>query len=288
MLTASRRAVRTYTSLAVIRRALDLSDEIGVRPAAAQLGMHPQTVRKWRNQRTVKGDAWPTPDEIAAWQADDAANADRRARKAAESARRRKRQYLGTAPTLTPATGLTRRVRALYAIGWTCADQAREAGVSKQQITRLLRGDFQRATPATVQRVTTLYRRLSMTVPTDPPPAGRGYVPLHERARRDAARRGYAPPLAWDDDTIDDPNAEPDLGAPPPAVGNGRPAQHVAEDVAFVLDDEPLATTRRVADRLRMTPDAITKALEPDRANRPDLLEQLARNARLATEGVAA
>ena len=32
------------------------------------------------------------------------------------------------------------------------------------------------------------------------------------RTRRWAAARGYLPPLAWDDDTIDQPDGRPELG----------------------------------------------------------------------------
>jgi hypothetical protein len=33
-----------------------------------------------------------------------------------------------------------------------------------------------------------------------------------ERARRRAKKLGWAPPLAWDEDAIDDPDARPDFG----------------------------------------------------------------------------
>jgi hypothetical protein len=66
----------------------------------------------------------------------------------------------------------------------------------------------------TADAITRVYDELSMTVPQDDeagrsPRAGR----IHDRQRRLAARRGWAPPLAWDDDTIDDPAATPATGA---------------------------------------------------------------------------
>ena len=87
---------------------------------------------------------------------------------------------------------------------------------------------------------------------------------------------------AWDDDTIDDPAAVPDTGDQGRRV-NGRPAEHVAEDVAFLLEQDPVATADQIAHRLGYADrTGVQNALAPDRANRPDLLAQLARNAELA------
>ncbi|WP_329123945.1 hypothetical protein [Streptomyces sp. NBC_01353] len=44
------------------------------------------------------------------------------------------------------------------------------------------------------------------------------------KTRLRAQRSGWAPPLAWDDDTIDDPHGVPQTDAPAPAPVEGRDA----------------------------------------------------------------
>ncbi|WP_406516355.1 hypothetical protein OH809_45370 (plasmid) [Streptomyces sp. NBC_00873] len=45
---------------------------------------------------------------------------------------------------------------------------------------------------------------------------------MAERARRRAQADGWYGPLAWDDDTIDDPAAVPQTDAPPPSYTEGE------------------------------------------------------------------
>lgn len=62
----------------------------------------------------------------------------------------------------------------------------------------------------------------------------------------------------------------------------GRPPAVVAEDVEFILETEPLITTKNLASRLGYRgPDGVRNALK--RAGRADLLAQLARNAEVAS-----
>lgn len=115
---------------------------------------------------------------------------------ALEKAAYRKRLYL-QGKSLIDRTGTLRRVQALMAMGWACRDIAARIGYARPD--DLLRPG-RPILRETAERVARLYEELCMT----PGPS--------VRARAIAARRGYAPPLAWDDDTIDDPNALPDLG----------------------------------------------------------------------------
>lgn len=98
------------------------------------------------------------------------------------------------------AVGTRRRLQALVAIGYTQHDLCRISGLSPSSVSHLIRGNVRRTSPAKAELVAKLYDRLSMT------PGG----------NRDAAARakhlGWPPPLAWDDDSIDDPAAEPDFG----------------------------------------------------------------------------
>lgn len=92
-----------------------------------------------------------------------------------------------------PSVGAVRRVQALMALGWRKADLQAEGIPSGQLITRsrdLINVEAWR-------QVRDIYDRLSMA----PGPS--------DTARDRAAARGYAPPLAWDDETIDDPRATP-------------------------------------------------------------------------------
>lgn len=116
--------------------------------------------------------------------------------------RRRKRNHclaLAGTPATVPAAGTVRRLQALQAVGWTITDVARESGLHEKTLRNpVYRGA--RVYRATADAVADAYERLSMTFPDGP---------YATRARRRAQRLGYPPPLAWDDDTIDDPDALP-------------------------------------------------------------------------------
>ena len=107
--------------------------------------------------------------------------------------RYRKRRYLNRGPLLVDSTGVLRRLQALRRLGWSLRDLGAELGMSGQrvdQLTGLIHVDLQR-------RIVEMYERLSMTHGPSP------------RAARYAEKRGWPPPLAWDDDEIDNPDARP-------------------------------------------------------------------------------
>ena len=93
--------------------------------------------------------------------------------------------------------GSMRRIRALHRIGWTLRHIA-AAGQLSCRVENI--GSQQWVTTDTAAGVKRAYDRLSMT----PGPSAR-------TAAR-AAREGWASPLAWDENTIDDPAAQPNLG----------------------------------------------------------------------------
>ena len=80
-------------------------------------------------------------------------------------------------------------------------------------------------------------------------------------------------PVERDDETDDDTPARPAL-----AEGK-RPAEDLAEDVEWLLDIEPRASTARVCGRLGTTPNALSKALL--RTGRVDLRDRLTHNTRV-------
>ena len=97
---------------------------------------------------------------------------------------------------LVDATGTRRRLRALSAIGWSLAALAAEMEYANPRSMQFMlhRDKVNRETAA---KIAALFDRLSMT----PGPS--------KSARDRALSKGWAPPLAWDEGTIDDPNAVP-------------------------------------------------------------------------------
>ncbi|MBD2760055.1 hypothetical protein IEE94_11105 [Yimella sp. cx-573] len=175
-------------------------------------------------------------------------------------------------------TGTRRRLQALGAIGWTWAAIGRELGCSGQNIRAIVEQVEAResglVTAATARTIRDFYDQAWQA----PPPADSGYqVGEQARARRRAQERGWPPPMAWDDDTIDDPGVYASTSATR-ADARGRPAEHIADDVAFLLDTDPHMTSREIAQRLSYRDQsAVQVALK--RAGRTDLLERLATNA---------
>lgn len=96
--------------------------------------------------------------------------------------------------------GAVRRLQALVAIGYPIADLARALQLPLSLTYAALEST---TVPDAVQtRAQTLYDLLSMRLP-DP------NLPEVQAAKHYASTYGWAPPLAWDDDTIDDPDATP-------------------------------------------------------------------------------
>lgn len=126
------------------------------------------------------------------------------------------------------STGASRRLQALVALGYPQAELARRLGVLPSNFTPLVYG--RRDILARVHRdVVALYDELSMT----PGPAGLS----RSRALSHAVKNGWLPPIAWDDDMIDDPEAGPATGGTEDAVD-----EHA---VTLVLDGQPMTLTGR-------------------------------------------
>jgi hypothetical protein len=116
-------------------------------------------------------------------------------------------------PYTVPTIGTTRRIRALMRLGWRGIDIAHAAGwQSGEAVTMLTGRTF--LNHRTAERIRFAYDQLSMTCGPS------------EETRRRAEREGWPPPLAWDDDTIDDPNATPQ------GVPNTRPVAVGIDEVA--------------------------------------------------------
>ncbi|WP_189097916.1 hypothetical protein [Streptomyces kronopolitis] len=134
---------------------------------------------------------------------------------------------------LVDATGTTRRLQALVAVGWPQAHLAQRLGLTPGNFGSLRRSHV---TAGTRQEVSSLYRELWDTNPKLHGVSNRAFV----RARNHAAAHHWAPPAAWDDD-IDDPGAFPDW------TGRcGTPDGYRAHRTAGVLPAcEPCLAARR-------------------------------------------
>lgn len=106
--------------------------------------------------------------------------------------------------TRVDGTGTRRRLQALVACGWSQSKLARLLDMDPTNFTKVIRTEH--VVLATKQAVAELYDQIW---DTPPPQATHRDKIAYSRARRSAAERAFAPPMAWDDDTIDDPHAEP-------------------------------------------------------------------------------
>lgn len=139
--------------------------------------------------------------------------------------------YLAQSTGHVPRIGAVRRVQALLAMGWPHHALDAAGITNSAQITGAT-GDL-----ITVQRwrqVRDVYDRLSMTL--GPSPETRGW----------AAKLGYPPPLAWDEESIDDPTATPQTSAHVAVTPAG-------DEVVDVVAVARAAATAGAADSLTAT-----------------------------------
>ena len=167
---------------------------------------------------------------------------------------------------LVPAAGTIRRIRALMALGWRHDDLAAHSGIQ----THIVVSAPRRYVEARTHRaILATYDALWST----PGPS--------QRTRNRAAREGWPSPLAWDDETIDDPAATPWTDSAPRGAhvpGNGVVNRDSLTDCA-----EWGLTVSEAADRLGVSRDAIEHGIT---RHAPELRARFARN--LAAKGVAA
>lgn len=155
--------------------------------------------------------------------------------------------------TVVDATGTRRRLQALVAIGWTQTDLAARLGMTVSNFGDMLRRD--QVLAATARNAVRLYDEL-----WDKPPAPGRYANL---ARKYAASRGWPPPLAWDDDALDDPAGRPADGWQ--RGGRTRPrSRDLVEDAAELIGGQGY-TRDTAAARLGVTRGALGAAMSRTR-----------------------
>lgn len=145
--------------------------------------------------------------------------------------RRKYLHHIGQPATL-PALGFQRRARALMALGWTHRQIAEALGIAPGNLSAKLRLNGA-VTRATHEAMCDLFERWSMTLPAD--------TVVNRRTRAWAQKRGYLPPLVWDDIDTD----------PTPHVTRGEVRHHTDVDHAVVerlIDGQRIPSTRAEKD----------------------------------------
>lgn len=99
---------------------------------------------------------------------------------------------------MLPAIGSIRRLHALLAVGHRCLDISAASGVEHSMISDLVNERLTTIKRHVAERISLGYRKLSDSTGTS------------ARSKNRALRHAWAPPGAWDDDTIDDPAAAPE------------------------------------------------------------------------------
>ncbi|WPH57756.1 hypothetical protein [Mycobacterium phage WXIN] len=99
--------------------------------------------------------------------------------------------------------GTVRRIRALIAIGYSCTELAKRLDSDTNVVSILSTGRRKQTTAEFASRVEKQFQALQMEIP----PESQGSKKAIARARE----RGWAPPLAWDEDSIDDLRAKPSV-----------------------------------------------------------------------------
>jgi len=142
------------------------------------------------------------------------------------------------------AAGTARRLQALMVVGWPAAYLAGRVGYETAALRRLAGGQQPMTLAGTAATVRGLYDELwDMPGPS-------------ARTRVFALRRGWVPPMAWDDDEIDDPAAQPQ-GAAAAAGNHGRVAALVESSEELIAQGLTLA---QAADRLRVPRNSLERA----------------------------
>jgi hypothetical protein len=130
---------------------------------------------------------------------------------------------------IVPAVGGHRRLHALAALGWPQTALAARLNLTPTAYSALLR-----RTHITAARAKTIHALYNELWNTPPIPGKDATATAITRARARARRESWAPPMAWDDDTIDNPTASPDTTSPRRAPGRPRTIEALAEDVEFM------------------------------------------------------
>jgi len=154
--------------------------------------------------------------------------------------------------------GARRRLRALTARSWSPQALAGETGIPAPLINSLLAGIRHDLSPHQRLAIANAYDQIW---DREPPASTRDQREACESARSRAASRGWAPPQAWDDAQIDQPDGRPSPDWKPSKRTNRR-AVDVVEDAQFVRDHGGYrnADITQIAMRLGVSRDQLDQA----------------------------
>ncbi|UTT40227.1 hypothetical protein NMP99_02920 [Glutamicibacter mishrai] len=168
------------------------------------------------------------------------------------------------------ATGTRRRLQGLVTLGWSVSNLGVRLGVTPSNMHVLLKRDL--VTVTTARKVRDLYDVLWDK--QNPATSGQD-LSAATRARNYARFHGWLPPMAWDDDQIDDPGYRPVVH-----IGSGSKVD--AKRDAFIEEAEFFAdageTVGNLAGALGISLDAVEKRCL--RFGRQDLWQRLQFNAK--------
>jgi hypothetical protein len=161
-------------------------------------------------------------------------------------------------PSMPTPAGTQRRLRALMSRGWSPEAIERATGLPALESTRALE-DRRGISAAAATRVSAAYDRLW---DRQPPQGSDDDRKLAAAAAARARQRGWAPPLAWDDEDLDRDDAAPAAGWRRTGSTQIRSAA-LAEDATFVREHGGYryATNALVAVRLGVSPARLEKAI---------------------------
>jgi hypothetical protein len=105
--------------------------------------------------------------------------------------------------TIIDAAGSHRRLQALVCVGWSQSKLAGHLGMTGRNFGTLMRNE--RITAGKAKRIRSLYDELWDQAPPEVTGPDRAAT---SRARNHAKAHGWLPPMAWDDELLDVPEAE--------------------------------------------------------------------------------
>lgn len=147
------------------------------------------------------------------------------------------------------ATGSMRRLQALSVLGYTTRDIAARLGhMDPQTYIYIANGRTRTIRRRTKQAIADLYDELWSVPGTS------------ARSTIIAIRKGWVPPMAWDDDTIDDPAAEPHGAVSHVVPRSKRTREVLIEDYLDTLGHHG-GDIKLAAERLGMAVNSLERAL---------------------------
>ncbi len=157
-------------------------------------------------------------------------------------------------PCLVNTAGTSRRLQALTVLGWSPRLLAGRLGMDLGAVRRMRDGGRGRVHSGTSEAVSNLYKALWNTAP---PAATTPERIAATKARAHATRRGWVPPMAWDDDQLDRPDGRPASGWQ--RTRQTHRAADLAEDAAELFAQG--YDREHAAQRLCVTLSGLEKAL---------------------------